>query len=284
MIYKFILLGRRILVLILGLIFLSQGGNAQVINPPEKQKGNIFSNFWNDINYISINTFSPEEYNKWQLLTYAGLTAIMVFGSDMEIHEEYGVEKEYNPLRFPKYLGDIGKYYNKPGTYYFTAGLVTTIYGSGKIFNDPKLQQTASLMTRSIIITGLFTTALKVVIGRERPYVNGDANEFKPFNFSFDPDYMSMPSGHTSSIFAMMTVIAKQYDSWYVKIPAYSFAASVAMQRINDDKHWSSDILIGGTIGYIIGSLVVKRYQYKSGYIGILPTISANSVGLNIQF
>lgn len=274
----------RYLIFTLGVILIAQTVNAQIVTSEPHQEKNLFSNFWNDMRYVGMNTFSPQKYNKWQVLTYAGLTAIMLFGNDLETYEEYGIEKEYNLLGMPKYLGDIGNYYDKPGTYYFSAGLVTTLYGSGKIFSDPKLQQTASLMTRSLIITGLFTTALKVVIGRERPYVDGDASEFKPFNFSFDPDYMSMPSGHTSSIFAMMTVLAKQYDSWYVKVPAYTFAASVAMQRINDNKHWSSDILIGATIGYLVGSSVVKKYHYKTGYINILPTINANSVGLNIQF
>lgn len=66
--------------------------------------------------YVSINTFSPEEYNKWQLLTLVSLTAIMLLGNDLETYEEYGLEKEYDPLGFPKYIGDIGNYYNKPGT------------------------------------------------------------------------------------------------------------------------------------------------------------------------
>lgn len=82
----------------------------------------------------------------------------------------------------------------------------------------------------------------------------------------------------------MMTVLAKQYDSWFVKAPAYTFAASVAMQRINDNKHWSSDILLGATIGYLVGSSVVKRYHYKSGYIDLQPIINTNGIGLNIQF
>lgn len=270
------------MLLILGLIIVHPSAYAQEPEYSLLQNENLLSGLWNDTKYLGHETFSPELNQSWKLLTYAGFAAMLYFGSDFEIHEEYGMGKEYNPIGMPKYFGNIGNIYDKPGTLYFTAGLVGTLYGSGKIFNDAKLQKTTVLMVKSLIITGLVTSVLKVAIGRERPYVDGDPDEFKPF--SFDPDYMSMPSGHSSSIYAMMTVLAKQYDEWYIKIPAYVFAASVTAQRINTDKHWSSDVLIGGTIGYLVSSSIVKRYQYKDHYIDVQPTVTSRGLGLNIQF
>ena len=256
---------------------------AQITNS-DTHNENFISSFFHDMKYVGHDAFSPKQYQTWKLFAYAGLTAALMAGNDLEMREELGLEKEYQPLGIPKYLSDIGNLYDKPGTIYFTAGLIGSLYGSGIIFNDQKLQQTTALVTKSLIITGLFNTALKVVIGRARPYMDSGPYEFKPFNFSFNPDYMSMPSGHTSSIFAMMTVIARQYDHWYVKIPAYTFAASVAIQRINDNKHWSSDILIGATVGYLVGSSMVKKYKYKRGYIDIQPIVSLHGAGLNIYF
>ena len=271
-----------ILLLTIGIILGLQSGFAQQSDYSLPQNENVLSSLWNDTKFTGRDTFYPEKNQSWKLLAYTGFAAMLYFGSDLEIREEYGMEKKYNPIGIPKYFGEIGSIYDKPGTLYFTAGLVGTLYGSGKIFDDYKLQETTVLMVKSLIITGLVTSALKVVIGRERPYVNGDPYEFKPF--SFDPEYMSMPSGHSSSIFAMMTVLAKQYDEWYIKIPAYAFAAAVTAQRINTDKHWSSDVLIGGTIGYLVGSSIVKRYQYKNQYIDVQPTVSSKGIGLNIQF
>jgi hypothetical protein len=270
------------MLLILGLIIAHITAYAQETEYSALQNENLLTSLWSDTKYIGHETFSPEHNQSWKVLTYAGFAAMLYFGSDLEIQEEYGLEKEYNPIGLPKYFGEIGNLYDKPGTLYFTAGLVGTLYGSGKIFNDAKIQETTVLMVKSLIITGLVTSVLKVAIGRERPYVDDDPDEFKPF--SFDPDYMSMPSGHSSSIYAMMTVIAKQYDEWFIKIPAYVFAASVTAQRINTDKHWSSDVLLGGTIGYLVGSSIVKRYQYKDHYIDIQPTVSSKGLGLNIQF
>lgn len=276
-------ISRNLAILLnIGIIFGFKLGHAQQSDFSLNQNENIILGLWNDAKYISYETFSPENYQSWKIITYAGLAVMLYFGSDLEVREEYGLEKKYNPIGLPKYFGYIGNLYDKPGTLYFTAGLVGTLYGSAKIFNNAKLQETTVLMVKSLVITGLVTSVLKVAIGRERPYVDGDPDEFKPF--SFDPDYMSMPSGHSSSIYAMMTVLAKQYDDWYIKIPAYVFAASVTAQRINTDKHWSSDILIGSTIGYFVGSLIVNRYHYKNHYIDVQPTVSSKGIGLNIQF
>ena len=95
---------------------------------------------------------------------------------------------------------------------------------------------------------------------------------------------MSMPSGHTSSIFAMMTVLAKQYTKWYIKIPAYTFAFSVAFQRMNSMKHWGSDLILGGTLGYLIGSAIYNRYRSKEESFFILPVINDKSIGLAVHF
>ncbi|MEJ2544069.1 MAG: phosphatase PAP2 family protein [Calditrichaceae bacterium] len=274
--------GSLVVFLIISLIIIHPKVYSQESNYTIPQNENLLSGLWNDVKYVGHETFSPEHNQSWKVLTYAGFAAMLYFGSDTEVREEYATEKDYQPAGVPKYFGEIGNIYDQPGTYYFTAGLLGTFYGSGKIFNNTKLQETTVLMIRSLLITGLATSVLKVAIGRERPYVDGDPNEYRPF--SFNPDYMSMPSGHSSSIFAMMTVIAKQYDEWYIKVPAYAFAASVTAQRINTDKHWSSDVLIGSTIGYLIGSAIVKRYQYKGRYIDVQPTVSSRGLGLNVKF
>jgi len=256
---------------------------AQYSEDDYSNKG-FLNQYWNDIKSISTNSLSPQHYPDWKLLTYAGLTSIFILSHDMEFHEEYGLEKQYGRFSLPKSLAEIGNFYDKPGTLYFTAGLAGAMYGSGKLFNDQKLVQTTHLMVKSLIITGIFTTGLKVLIGRARPYTADNPHKFKPFNFKFNTDYMSMPSGHTSSIFAMMTVIAKQYDSWYVKLPAYTFAVSVAFQRMNSRKHWGSDLIIGGTLGYLIGSAIVNKYGKNSYGYRLQPAVSSNGVGFTLNF
>ena len=271
------------IVLIIFLIFINTI-NAQT---PElqirTQQTSFFKGVWNDLKKGADNTFSIDKHNLFSIAAFSGITSLFILSTDLEMHEEYGIEKETSPIGIPQLMGKVGRYYDKPGPVYFAVGFAGTMYGAGKMLHNQKLVETTNLVARSLIVTGVITTALKMLIGRARPYQSKDPHRFKPFNFKLNSDYMSMPSGHTSSIFAMMTVIAKLYDSWYVKIPAYSFAASVAFQRMDDKKHWSSDLLVGATIGYLIGSTIVKKHRSDNIY-EIQPVFSLNSVGFAIQF
>ena len=250
----------------------------------QQADNNFYQNLKADLSFFSSEYLSPSEYSDWKLSVFSGLTAILILESDSEMHEEFGIEKEYNPIGIPRIMGNIGNFYDKPGTAYFTAGLLGSLYSSGYIFNDQKMTETAGLMARALIITVIFTTAAKVIIGRARPYVDDNPHKFRPLNFKFDADYMSMPSGHTSSIFSLMTVLAQQYDSWYIKIPAYTFAVSVATQRMNSSKHWASDLLVGGTLGYLVGSAVTSRTTLFNKNISLQPYIKYSSFGLAVRF
>jgi membrane-associated phospholipid phosphatase len=250
----------------------------------QRINNSFYQNLKADLSFFSSEYLSPSEYSNWQISAFAGLTALFILDSDLEMHEEYGIEKEYNPIGIPRVMGNIGNFYDKPGTGYFMTGLLGSLYGGGYLFKDYKMKETAGLMTRALIISSAFTVAAKVLIGRARPYVENNPHKFRPLNFKFDADYMSMPSGHTSSIFALMTVLAQQYDSWYVKIPAYSFAVSVAVQRMNSSKHWASDLLVGGTLGYLVGKAVSSRTTLFNKSISFEPYINNNSFGLAFRF
>ena len=76
----------------------------------------FLAQYWNDIKNISYNSFSPQKYSNWKLLTYAGLTSLFILSNDLEFHEEYGLEKQYGAISLPRTLADIGNIYDKPGT------------------------------------------------------------------------------------------------------------------------------------------------------------------------
>jgi membrane-associated phospholipid phosphatase len=93
-----------------------------------------------------------------------------------------------------------------------------------------------------------------------------------------------MPSGHVSSAFALMTVLAKQYEHWYVEIPAYTFAVSVAFQRMTSRSHWASDTILGGAIGYWVSNVLVQKQRRpsKSPSLNFYP--AGNGLGVVMQF
>jgi membrane-associated phospholipid phosphatase len=82
----------------------------------------------------------------------------------------------------------------------------------------------------------------------------------------------------------MMTVIAKQYDQWWIEYPAYTLAVSVALQRMDDRQHWFSDVVMGGAIGYWVSSTLVSRHQGKTKSQPFIPYFAANQIGIRMNF
>ncbi len=98
----------------------------------------------------------------------------------------------------------------------------------------------------AIASTAACTFALKEVVGRKRPDESpGNARVFDPFS-----GHDSFPSGHATLAFATATVLDRETTSSWVPAVAYPLAGLVAWSRVHDRKHWASDVLAGGAIGF----------------------------------
>ncbi|MEN6310537.1 MAG: phosphatase PAP2 family protein, partial [Acidobacteriota bacterium] len=42
---------------------------------------------------------------------------------------------------------------------------------------------------------------------------------------------------------------------------SYTLAAGMGLSRLTEDKHWLSDVLVGGAIGHLVGRLVVRNHR-----------------------
>jgi membrane-associated phospholipid phosphatase len=120
------------------------------------------------------------------------------------------------------------------------------------------------------LATGL-SSSLKYTIGRTRPPFAGDPDQFRPFSGS-----NSFPSGHTATAFAIATAIADETDDGWSDYLLYGAATLTAVSRINDDRHWASDVLIGGLIGHLSAKWVTKQM----GPVRVSPA----GVTVNLQF
>jgi membrane-associated phospholipid phosphatase len=106
-------------------------------------------------------------------------------------------------------------------------------------------------------MNGFATHALKISFERERPF-NAYPNEIIKHTSAGS---FSFPSGHTSMAFATATSISLLYPKWYVVIPAYAWASTVAYSRMYLGVHYPSDVLAGALIGSGISLLV--HYTFK---------------------
>lgn len=106
------------------------------------------------------------------------------------------------------------------------------------------------------VSTALVVT-IKGAVGRARPYMGQGAGSFEPLSYG-NTDYQSFPSGHTSGAFSVATVMSHYASDWVGKTFFYTTAAVAAYSRIYDNKHWLSDVIAGGLLGYFVGRWAVQ--------------------------
>lgn len=125
--------------------------------------------------------------------------------------------------------------------------LPVSVIISSKVADDTnkELLKKLDYSISALVANGVTTILLKELIDRERP--NGKSNR-------------SMPSGHTSNSFTVAAVVHELYGN-EAGIAAYILAGLVGISRINDNKHYLSDVIIGAGIGTIIGRGFAKTYN-----------------------
>lgn len=93
----------------------------------------------------------------------------------------------------------------------------------------------------------------------------------------------SFPSGHTAQAFLGAVFIQKEYGSksiWY-PIAAYTVATSVGVLRVMNNRHYTSDVLVGAGIGMLSTHIAYWTHQYKwNKHIVVMPTYSNRSAGV----
>lgn len=214
------------------------------------------------------------------MLLLAGTTALMVARLDRQFDEEYGVEGGSRPLGLPNAMTRVGEFYDTVGTVPFTLAVTGTAALLGVTSGNDDLVVTAGVALEAVVFTKLFTGIGKRAIGRARPHLGEGPRSFEAFDLAGSSNRQSMPSGHTSSAFALASVFAARYPSPYIAIPLYGFAASVGMQRADSRSHWLSDILIGGTLGTLVGRALVRRHsRLPNSPVTLVPSALGSRMG-----
>lgn len=155
---------------------------------------------------------------------------------------------------------------SQAGGIYSTAGLSAAFYLAGRATGNARARETGLLGGEALINTAIVYSVLKNISQRPRPTVDDAHAEF------FDGGH-SFPSGHSASAWALATVVANEYhDRRAVQVAAYGLAAAVSVSRYTARKHFLSDVLVGGAIGYGIG-----RYVYRTHHDPALETSGADA-------
>jgi membrane-associated phospholipid phosphatase len=143
---------------------------------------------------------------------------------------------------------DASSVISKFGNGGYLTAFLAVLYGGGEIFDSRSVRKTALVGFESFLAASAMVMAIKIVVGRARPYANEGPGSFHPF--SFKGRYVSFVSGDAAGAFAVATTIAENSTSFWIDALAYSAAGLAAIYRVHDRKHWPSDVFAGSVIGY----------------------------------
>jgi membrane-associated phospholipid phosphatase len=174
----------------------------------------------------------------------------------------------------------LGEYTN------VTAGFLA-VYGTGRLFGNRSVAETGCAGIEALALTAVPTLLTQGVTGRKRPEDGGGYNWF-----SFSDGHGA--SGHAAVAFATVTVIDRRYMQVIEdmtpsgrllrhagRILLYGAATGTAIERINADKHFASDVAIGGAFGFLCANYVMNR---RTPDIGIRADGNTVSITLAAEF
>lgn len=105
---------------------------------------------------------------------------------------------------------------------------------------------------------GVFTaTSMKYIFQRARPAQLSPSDPYHWDGLFGRWQFDSFPSRHAVLSFAMAKVIASEYkETIWIPVLCYSLATMASVARVQNGKHWPSDVLIGAALGYGIGKFI----------------------------
>jgi|SRR4051812_9704367 membrane-associated phospholipid phosphatase len=125
--------------------------------------------------------------------------------------------------------------------------------------SDYSLALLASFVAASIILHGI-----KLFLGRRRPRDDFEHGLYGFRYFTWELQYDSFPSGHSMTIFCVAVVLSAMNPAlapiWIV------LATALALTRAMLTAHFFSDVLVGASIGLIVG-----RETFLLGFAQLAP-------------
>jgi membrane-associated phospholipid phosphatase len=109
----------------------------------------------------------------------------------------------------------------------------------------------------AIAVPGLFTTLVKHLVGRGRPFVGGTADAYLYHPLSWQgAAYASLPSGHATTAFSVAIAFGALWPKARPILWAYAFV--IAVSRVVVVAHHPTDVIVGAIVG-AFGAILVRN-------------------------
>lgn len=196
---------------------------------------------------------SPFSFNQKDWIIFGGITGLTAFSTQFDKDVKI-FSQNLSGNKFTNRDDEEWAVYS-----ILAASIAVYIYGITG--SKESYRETGVSLISSVFYSGLITSGIKFLTGRNRPYVTENQNDFSPFSTEYTST--SFPSGHSTLAFTFATVLANRTDNLIASIGLYSFAGYIALSRVYHNQHWLSDILFGAAIGYFVGRYIEKETGKK---------------------
>jgi membrane-associated phospholipid phosphatase len=147
------------------------------------------------------------------------------------------------------------------GSGWVQGGAALATWLIGRESGNARVQAVGADLVQAQLVAGVMTQGLKLTVGRSRPN-NG--------RFSF-------PSGHASATFANAAVLQRHFG-WKAGLPAYGVATYVAASRLQDNRHYASDVIFGAALGIVAGRTMTVGHGH--GAFALAPVAVPGGAGV----
>ncbi len=177
---------------------------------------------------------------------------------------------EHADTRIARTWNNFGK--NMPIALVATSGVAVAM-------GDERMQNMGIISMQAVAASLGISAVGKYVVARARPDEN--RGSWTRVGEGQSRVNSSFPSGHSAVAFAAVTPFAQEYDAPWL----YGVAAVSSMGRVAGRKHWVSDTVAGGLIGYASASWLwhAQRDNTKSKFT-VLPGPKEISVAYQSKF
>jgi len=204
---------------------------------------------------------APARYLWWAVPW--GVGTVVTTQYDTGMIQDLGV----NPTR-EDHFGKVSTY----GGIYVPYAAAGVGYFVGEKRDDKTMTDTAVLAAEAMADATILDEGLKYAIDREGPMLDNAQGKLWPQGISGWPNSPSMPSEHAMNVWSFAHVVAGQYNGIATQTLVYGLATTVSVSRVLARQHFPSDVIVGSTLGWLVGGYVL---HHRSPEVGTLLDVSA---------
>ncbi len=196
--------------------------------------------------------------------TAPNLLWILPFGTAIGVAVHYDTQAIQDLGVHPNRENDFDKF-STWGGLYLPFGASAAGYFAGSVRHNDYLTETAVLSAEAMADAGILDEGLKYALDRENPRLDNARGGLWPDGPKGWPNSPSMPSEHAMNSWAFAHVVAGQYSGIATKAVVYGLATTVSVSRVVARRHFPSDVVVGSTLGWLVGGYVLHHHSLEHG-------------------